>query len=107
MIDLTKSQAELTGPAETLEELFDRLSSRIDRVIRLKARDYDYGYRGVLVSGTLEAVQYIVSERSFTVYLSSSAAVKTPLQYSISLDSELSLLTDGQWVPIHMPKGRN
>ena len=107
MIDVEAAQKAREAPAKTLDDLADRLYALIGRTLKLKVEriegtNYTSGTNGYTTSGVLGAVYFADYSKSVSVRFSAHSNEET---LSLRLTSEVSMLTDGKWIPIHTPEG--
>lgn len=115
MIAVDDSQKDREAPAKSVEELVERLSVYIGRTLKVKTsmvatisnNGSAYGSTDVhMAIGELTAIALI---RKHDSVLSIQMGVKLgdKPDHIVRLNSEISVLTDGRWVPIHDPKNGN
>lgn len=121
MIDVEKTDRERQAPAANPEELFDRLSVHVGRVVKVEVlgdpESYSYGRsrNGYRVVGTLDSIllendleEDAEEEESLLLVLGTVPADKESNEHEVlRKGTRISVLTDGRWVPIHEPEGRN
>ena len=107
MIDVEAAQKAREAPAKTLDDLADRLYALVGRTLKLKVKrvegtSYAGGAEGYTTSGVLDAVYFAEYSKSISVRFSAHSKEEI---LSLRLTSEVSMLTDGKWIPIHTPEG--
>jgi len=106
MIDVEATQRAREAPAKTLEELADRLYGLIGRTLKLNVArvpgtNYSGGSNGYTTSGVLGAVCLPENSKSIMVRFSAHSNEET---LNLKLTSEVNILADGTWTPIHRPE---
>lgn len=101
MIEVEGALKARSEPAKDVAELLERLEHSIGRVLKVtfaaKDETYYHNYReGYTVIGELHRLR--LTEGSSSV----KARIGTDSE-KLKLSSEISVLTDGQWVSIHAP----
>ena len=109
MFDVEATQKALREPAQSLEELAERLYLLIGRTLRVKIRPvvnyYGANENGYTIAGNLDSVVLADGNREIaSIYLGSSSS-NSSQQRNILLSSDIRVLTDGQWVSVHCPEG--
>ena len=108
MISVDEAARALVAPAQSIEELLDRLSVLIGRVLkvqvaRVPSTDYGYGSSAYTAIGELLALIHAEGSDRITVRIGPKNG-ESVADRQLKLSSEISLLRDGLWVPIHTPE---
>lgn len=107
MIEVEAEQQKQDAPAQTIEELAERLYPLVGKVLRLEIDPvprgyYESGVQGYTAVGSLDSLVLIDGANRISVYLGSSSS-STERSRKVVLSSSVFALMDGQWVTVHAP----
>jgi len=101
MIDVTEARKLEALPARSKRELFERLDTRIGRILKI-----DVAYREETYSHYAQSAHTLVGELLWLKKVE-GRSVKLKLRgsgkFRLKLIDGVSVLADGGWVPIHIP----
>lgn len=104
MIAVEESHEKRQAPAETIEELADRLCPLVGRVLKIQRPRAENLYPNTL-SAVLDAV-WMVDQglgSTLTIYID-LPLLNNAQQIPLDLSASISLLADGLWSTVHAPK---
>lgn len=102
MIEMSQAAKAENSPAQTIEELEERLSIRIGSPVRVIVDQL----RGTRRSGILEYLEF-PSNRANNPLILSFRGTEKPASIYYALEQSYETLVDGNWRPIHLPPRRS